>query len=183
MVSCGGLALGAVAFGGVGLGLLGIGGLGVGVYAVGGGAVGWRAAGGLAIGWDMACGGGAFARHAAIGGVAIARDYALGGEARARHANDEAARAVFLDHPFMRFALPLIGQTEIRRLRAGTGVPLASIATSPVPIQCTLVTLLGAAEIPDSRSPRTACRMVVTCIQESSAMRPPRCMQAISESR
>ena len=98
-MSFGGLALGLVAFGGLGLGVLGIGGLGAGVYAFGGGAVGWRAAGGLAIGWDIACGGGAFARHAAIGGAAIARDYAVGGEARARHANDEAARVVLLRSP------------------------------------------------------------------------------------
>ena len=113
VVSFGGLALGLVAFGGLGLGVLGIGGLGAGVYAFGGGAVGWRAAGGLAVGWDIACGGGAFARHAALGGAAIARDYAVGGDARARHANDEAARAVLLDHPFTRLAFTVMGQRQI----------------------------------------------------------------------
>ena len=114
--------MGLIAFGGLGLGVLGIGGLGAGVYAFGGGAVGWRAAGGLAIGWDIACGGGAFAWHAAIGGAAIARDYAVGGEARARHANDEAARAVLLDHPFTRFAFTVMGQRQVLGQLAGAGV-------------------------------------------------------------
>ena len=113
VVSFGGLAVGLVAIGGLGLGVLGIGGLGAGVYAFGGGAVGWRSAGGLAIGWDVACGGGAFARHAAIGGAAIAGDYAVGGEARARHANDEAARSVLVHHPFTRFAFTLMGQRQV----------------------------------------------------------------------
>ena len=125
VVSFGGLALGLVAFGGLGLGVLGIGGLGAGVYAFGGGAVGWRAAGGLAIGWDIACGGGAFARHAAIGGAAIARDYAVGGEARARHANDEAARVVLLDHPFTRFAFTVMGQRQVLGQLAGAGAARA----------------------------------------------------------
>jgi zinc protease len=110
VVSLGGIALGLVACGGLGLGVLGIGGLGAGVYAFGGGAVGWRAAGGLAVGWDLACGGGALARHAALGGGAIARDYALGGEAHARHANDEEARAALLDDPFTRLAFTVMGQ-------------------------------------------------------------------------
>ena len=113
VVSVGGLALGLVAFGGLGLGVLGIGGLGAGVYAFGGGAIGWRAAGGLAIGWDIACGGGAFAEHAAFGGAAIARDYALGGDARARHANDDAARGVILHHPFTRFVFAVTGQRPL----------------------------------------------------------------------
>ncbi len=69
--SLGGVSLGLVACGGLALGVLGIGGLGAGAYAFGGGAVGWRSAGGLAAGWDVACGGGALARHAAFGGAAI----------------------------------------------------------------------------------------------------------------
>ena len=139
VISVGGLALGVVAFGGLGLGALGIGGLGAGVYAFGGGAVGWRAAGGLAIGWDIACGGGAFARHAAFGGAAIARDYALGGNARARHANDEAARAFFLDHPFTRFAFTMMGQRQVLAQLAGDGVARASDSTRPAaPGQFTL---------------------------------------------
>jgi zinc protease len=113
VVSFGGLASGLVAFGGLAVGVVGIGGLGAGVYALGGGAIGWRAAGGLAVGWDIACGGGAFARHNAIGGAAIARDYAIGGDARAHHANDEAARAFFLHHPFTQYALKMIGQEQI----------------------------------------------------------------------
>lgn len=128
VVSFGGLALGVVACGGLGLGLLGIGGLGAGVYAFGGGAVGWRSAGGLAVGGDIACGGGAFAGHAAIGGVAIARDYAVGGNARARHANDEAARAVLLGHPFTRFAFTVMGQREVLG-KLGAGVARASAPT------------------------------------------------------
>ncbi len=119
VVSFGGMALGLVAFGGLGLGVVGVGGLGAGVYAIGGGAVGSRTAGGLAVGWDMACGGGAFARHAALGGAAIARDYAVGGDARALHANDEAARRAVLDHPFTRFAFTLIGQRRVLQQLAG----------------------------------------------------------------
>jgi zinc protease len=122
VVSIGGLALGLVALGGLGLGVLGIGGLGAGVYALGGGAVGWRSVGGLAIAWDIACGGGAFARHAAIGGAAIAGDYAIGGDARARHANDEAARRVLLDHPFTRFAFTVMGQRQVLEQLSGAGV-------------------------------------------------------------
>jgi zinc protease len=113
VVSFGGVAAGLVAFGGLALGVLGIGGLGAGAYAFGGGAVGWRAAGGLAIGWDIACGGGAFARHNAIGGAAIARDHALGGDARASHANDQTARDFLLNHPFTRIAFKLLGQEHV----------------------------------------------------------------------
>jgi hypothetical protein len=50
----------------------------------------------------VACGGGAVAWRAAYGGAAIAHDYAVGGEASARHANDEAAKAVLLQHPLVR---------------------------------------------------------------------------------
>ena len=121
VLSFGGLALGLVAVGGLALGVLGIGGLGAGVYAFGGGAVGWRSAGGVAVAWDIACGGGAFARHAALGGAAIARDYAVGGDARAGHANDEEARAVLLDHPFTRFAFTVMGQRPVLRQLAGAG--------------------------------------------------------------
>ncbi len=140
VVSFGGLALGLVAIGGVGLGVLGIGGLGAGVYAFGGGAVGWRSAGGLAAGWDFACGGAAFAGHAAIGGAAIARDYAVGGAAHARHANDQAARGVVLDHPFTRFAFTVIGQRQILRqlAGAGAGVPRAPDSTRAAPGQFVL---------------------------------------------
>jgi RNA polymerase sigma factor (sigma-70 family) len=88
VLSFGGVAFGIVAFGGVGVGVLGIGGLGVGLWALGG----------LAIGWE-AVGGGAFAWHAAFGGAAAALEYAAGGAAFAAHANDEAAKAVLLDHP------------------------------------------------------------------------------------
>jgi zinc protease len=124
------VALGLVAFGGLGLGVLGVGGLGAGVYAFGGGAVGWRAAGGLAVAWDIACGGGAFARHAAFGGAAIAGDYAVGGDARARHANDEEARAVLLDHPFTRLAFTVMGQRQVLRRLGGAG---AGVARAPAP--------------------------------------------------
>jgi RNA polymerase sigma factor (sigma-70 family) len=95
----GGVAVGLIAVGGLGVGVLGIGGLGVGVLGVGGLAIGWQAAGGGAIAWDTAVGGGAAAWHAAYGGGAWALDYALGGAAVAAHANDDAARAVLLDHP------------------------------------------------------------------------------------
>jgi zinc protease len=135
VVSCGGLAVGLVAFGGVALGVLGIGGLGAGVYALGGGAVGWRAAGGLAIGWDIACGGGAFARHMAVGGGAIARDYAIGGDARAQHSNDDEARAALLNQPFARLAFTVMGQRDaLDRLvggRATTTDAPAQAATVP----------------------------------------------------
>ena len=132
VVSCGGLALGVIACGGLGLGVLGIGGLGAGVYAFGGGAIGWRSAGGLAIGWDLACGGGAFAAHAAVGGAAGARDYAVGGVARAHHANDEAARAVLVEHPFTRFAFTVMGQRKVLRQLAGVERrPDKTPATSP----------------------------------------------------
>jgi zinc protease len=124
VVSFGGVAMGLLAFGGVSLGVLGVGGLGAGVYALGGGALGWRAAGGVAIGWDIACGGGAVARHAAVGGLAIARDFALGGEARARHANDEAARSGLANHPFVRFAFTVMGQREVFKQLAGVGAEL-----------------------------------------------------------
>ncbi len=129
-MSIGGLALGLVAFGGIGLGVVGIGGLGAGVYAFGGGAVGWRAAGGLAIGWDIACGGGAFARHSAVGGAAIARDYAVGGNARASHANDEVARQFLLDHPFVRFAFTVMGQQRILAQLAGARAPASPPAAA-----------------------------------------------------
>lgn len=102
VLSFGGLALGLVAAGGLGLGVVGIGGLAVGIWAFGGGAIGWQACGGGAIAWDAACGGGAIAWHAAYGGGALAHDYAVGGGAWAQHANDEAARAVLLDHPLKR---------------------------------------------------------------------------------
>ncbi|MGO9914583.1 MAG: sigma-70 family RNA polymerase sigma factor [Isosphaeraceae bacterium] len=121
--SLGGFALGLVAFGGLALGVVGIGGLGAGAYALGGGAVGWRSAGGLAVGWDVACGGGALARHAAFGGAAIARDYALGGEAHARHANDAAATAVFRDHPFVRLALTCMGARQVLETLGAGGTP------------------------------------------------------------
>jgi len=120
-LSFGGLAGGLIAVGGLGVGVLGIGGLGVGVYGFGGGAVGWRSAGGLAIGWDIACGGAAIARRAAIGGVAIARDHAVGGEARARHANDGAARAFLLNHPFTRLAFTAMGQRRVLDQLEGVG--------------------------------------------------------------
>ena len=126
VVSVGGLAFGLVALGGIGLGLVGIGGLGAGVYAFGGGAIGWRSAGGLAVGWDVACGGGAFARHGALGGAAVARDFALGGDARARHANDDAARAALLHHPFVKFAFTVLGQRRILgQLEGGGGAQAA----------------------------------------------------------
>jgi len=137
VVSFGGAAVGLVAFGGLGIGGLGVGGLGAGVYALGGGAVGWRAAGGLAIGWDLACGGGAVARHAAIGGAAIARDYAVGGAARARHANDQAARVALLDHPFTRFAFTVMGQRQVLKKLVGAGVARAATPT-PAPGQFSL---------------------------------------------
>jgi zinc protease len=126
VVSLGGVALGLVAIGGLGLGVLGIGGFGAGVVAFGGGAVGWRAAGGLAVGWDIACGGGAFAAHAAFGGAAIAGDYAIGDDARARHANDEAAREFLLDHPFTRLVLRMIGRRKVLARLAGAQVAPAA---------------------------------------------------------
>jgi RNA polymerase sigma factor (sigma-70 family) len=100
--SFGGVATGIVAFGGLALGVIGFGGLAVGGVAVGGLAVGWEACGGGAVAWDVACGGGAVARRAAYGGAAVARDYAVGGGAWAHHVNDEAARAVLLNHPLVR---------------------------------------------------------------------------------
>jgi hypothetical protein len=99
VLSIGGMAIGVVAVGGLALGGLAIGGLGIGVFGVGGLGIGWQAAGGGAIAWDTACGGGAVAWHAALGGGAIAHEYAVGGDALAIHANDEAAKAVLLDHP------------------------------------------------------------------------------------
>jgi zinc protease len=99
VLSIGGLAMGLVAVGGLALGGLAIGGLGIGVIGLGGLGIGWQAAGGGALAWDTACGGGAVAWHAAFGGAAIAHEYAVGGEALAIHANDEAAKAVLLDHP------------------------------------------------------------------------------------
>jgi hypothetical protein len=81
---------------------VGIGGLGVGAYAIGGGAVGWQACGGVAVAWDVACGGGAAAWHAAYGGAAVAHGYAVGGGAWAQHVNDEAAKAILLNHPLVR---------------------------------------------------------------------------------
>jgi RNA polymerase sigma factor (sigma-70 family) len=99
--SFGGVAAGIVAFGGLALGVIGFGGLAVGGLAVGGLGVGWQAWGGGAVAWDVACGGGAVAWRAAYGGAAIAHDYAVGGEAFARHANDEAAKAVLLEHPLV----------------------------------------------------------------------------------
>ena len=90
VISLGGLAVGVIAIDGLGLGM--------GVLAVGGGALGWQACGGGAIAWDIACGGGAVAWHAAYGGAAVARDYAVGAAAVATHANDEAAKAVLLNH-------------------------------------------------------------------------------------
>jgi RNA polymerase sigma factor (sigma-70 family) len=95
----GGIAVGVVAIGGLALGVVGIGGLGIGVLGIGGLAVGWQAAGGGAIAWDVAVGGGAMAWHAAYGGGACAHDYAVGGGVWAAHANDDAARAVLLNHP------------------------------------------------------------------------------------
>ncbi len=41
--------------------------------------------------------------------------------ARARHANDEAARAVLLDHPFTRFAFTVMGQRQVLQQLAGAG--------------------------------------------------------------
>jgi RNA polymerase sigma factor (sigma-70 family) len=101
-LSFGGIAVGLLAVGGLSLGVLGIGGLGVGVYAIGGGAVGWQACGGMGVAWDVACGGGAAAWHAAYGGAAVAHDYAFGGGVWAHHANDEAAKAILLNHPLVR---------------------------------------------------------------------------------
>jgi RNA polymerase sigma factor (sigma-70 family) len=101
-LSFGGVAVGVVAVGGLSAGVLGIGGLGMGIVALGGFAVGWQAAGGMAVAWDVAVGGGAAAWHAAYGGAAIAHDLAVGGGAWAAHANDDAARAVLLDHPLAR---------------------------------------------------------------------------------
>jgi RNA polymerase sigma factor (sigma-70 family) len=95
----GGIAIGVIAIGGLAVGVLGIGGLGVGIVGLGGLAIGWQAGGGGAVAWDVAVGGGAVAWHAAYGGGAWAQDYALGGAAVATHANDDAARAVLLDHP------------------------------------------------------------------------------------
>jgi RNA polymerase sigma factor (sigma-70 family) len=99
VVSIGGVAVGLIAVGGLALGVLGIGGLGTGVWALGGLAIGWQALGGCALGWDVACGGLAVAWHAALGGAALAHDLAVGGEAWAARVNDEAAWAVFLEHP------------------------------------------------------------------------------------
>jgi RNA polymerase sigma factor (sigma-70 family) len=99
VLSIGGLAIGLIALGGLALGVLGIGGLGMGVFAFGGGAIGWQACGGFALAWDVAAGGGAVAWHAAYGGAAVAHSYAVGGGAWAEHANDDAARALLLDHP------------------------------------------------------------------------------------
>jgi RNA polymerase sigma factor (sigma-70 family) len=95
----GGVAVGVLAIGGLAVGVVSFGGLGVGVLGLGGLAIGWQAAGGGAFAWDVAVGGGALAHHAAFGGAAFAHDYAVGGGAFAAHANDEAAKAVLLDHP------------------------------------------------------------------------------------
>jgi zinc protease len=100
-ISFGGLAVGIIAIGGAGFGVLGIGGLGIGIIGIGGLAIGWQAGGGGALAWDTAVGGGAAAMHAAYGGGAFAQDFAVGGDAIATHANDEAAKAVLLDHPLV----------------------------------------------------------------------------------
>jgi zinc protease len=126
--SFGGVAAGIVAFGGVALGVIGFGGLAVGGLAVGGLGVGWQAWGGGAVAWDVACGGGAVAWRAAYGGAAIAHDYAVGGEASARHANDEAAKAVLLEHPLVRGTKWYIANTGW----CTTVIVLLSVLPTPV---------------------------------------------------
>jgi zinc protease len=106
-VSIGGVAVGIIALGGLGLGVLGVGGLGIGIFGIGGMAIGWQAVGGGALAWDVAVGGGAASMHAAYGGGAYAQDYAVGGSAVAAHANDEIAKAVLLNHPFVQGILGL----------------------------------------------------------------------------
>lgn len=97
-LAVGGRTLGVLSFGGVAAGVVAVGGVALGVLSFGGLAVGAWALGGLGVGWE-ACGGGAVGWHAAFGGAAVAHDYAVGGAAFARHANDQAAKAVLLDHP------------------------------------------------------------------------------------
>jgi zinc protease len=126
--SFGGVAAGFVAFGGLALGILGFGGLAVGGLAVGGLGVGWQAWGGGAVAWDVACGGGAVAWRAAYGSAAIAHDYAVGGEASARHANDEAAKAVLLEHPLVRGTKWYIANTGW----CTTVIVLLSVLPTPV---------------------------------------------------
>jgi RNA polymerase sigma factor (sigma-70 family) len=99
-VAVGGRSLGVLSFGGVAAGVVAFGGMAVGLLSVGGLAVGGWALGGLGVGWE-ACGGGALGWHAAFGGAAVANDFAVGGTAIARHANDEAAKALLMDHPLV----------------------------------------------------------------------------------
>jgi RNA polymerase sigma factor (sigma-70 family) len=101
VVSIGGIALGLFAVGGLGLGVVSVAGVAAGVWGFGGLALGWQAAGGAAIGYDTAVGGAATAWHAVYGGAALAHDFAVGGGAWAAHANDDAAKAVLLDHPLV----------------------------------------------------------------------------------
>jgi RNA polymerase sigma factor (sigma-70 family) len=108
VVSFGGLAVGLIALGGLALGVLALGGMGLGAFAFGGVAIGWQACGGFALAWDVAAGGGAVSWHAAYGGGAVAHGYAVGGAAWAEHANDEAAKALLLDHP-LRHAIEWCG--------------------------------------------------------------------------
>ncbi len=99
-LAVGGRTLGVLSFGGVAAGVVALGGMAVGILSVGGMAIGIWALGGLGVGWE-AVGGGAFAWHAAFGGGAGARDFAVGGAAFAEHANDEAAKAVLMNHPLV----------------------------------------------------------------------------------
>lgn len=101
VLSLGGCATGIVAIGGLAIGIVSFGGLGLGVWALGGAAIGWQAAGGAVMAWDVAAGGIAVSWHAAFGGAAIAHDFAVGAGAWAEHINDQAAKAVLLDHPIV----------------------------------------------------------------------------------
>ncbi len=99
VIALGGVAFGAIAFGGLAIGVLALGGGAIGGIALGGMAVGWQAAGGMAAAWDVAVGGLSLSQHAAYGGCAMARNFAVGGMAHALHANDDAAKAVLMEHP------------------------------------------------------------------------------------
>jgi hypothetical protein len=91
VLAVGGVAVGGISLGGFGIGILAVGGMAAGVFAVGGLAFGGVAVGGAALAW-----------WAASGGLAVARDFAMGGIAAAQHANDAAAQALVVQHPFFR---------------------------------------------------------------------------------
>lgn len=100
LYASGGIAVGGVAFGGLSAGLISVGGLGIGILSLAGCAIGYWANGGVAVGL-IAFGGVSLAWQVASGGVAVAKYVAVGGVALAEQANNEAAKAIVNQHPFL----------------------------------------------------------------------------------